>query len=141
MIPFPELNQRQWNCFCDFHMSKPVPLASADLSRPFVYERQYGLFYVPSGLHQSAMSFLLALQHGLDHGIDVAEKLKLKYSDGTADHWLEHTPGAAFKSSVGKRIQVAKHRGLTIQERRLFGDVDCVFESAVSAPRLGHLNS
>jgi hypothetical protein len=137
MKEFPELNQRQWNCLCDFHMNKPVPLEKADLGRPFVYERQYGLFYVPFGFHQSAMSFLLALQHGLDHGIEVAEKLKLKYSEGTADYWLENTPGAAFRSSVGKRIQVATGRGLTPQERRLFGDVDCVFTPTLNAPRLG----
>jgi hypothetical protein len=125
--PFPELSQRQWNQFCDFGMSDPVALQLADLTRPFVYERAYGVFYVPGGMHASAMSFLLALQHGCEHGIEVAEKLKLKYSSGTADHWLEHTPGAAFKSSVGRRIQVATGRNLTVQERRLFGELGCVF--------------
>lgn len=126
MKKFPELTQRQWNKFCDFCMSDPVPLAQADLSRPFVYEREYGVFYVPSGYLPSAMSLLLALRHGCEDGINVAEKLKLEYSSGTAAHWLEHTPGAAFKSSVGKRIQVATGRGLTVQERRLFGEFDCV---------------
>lgn len=126
--PFPELTQIQWNKFCDFGMSLPIPLEAADLTKPFIYERCYGVFYVPSGMHVSAMSFLLALQHDCQHGIEVAEKLGLKYSSGTADHWLEHTPGAAFRSSVGKTVQVGSDRGLTIQERRLFGPVTCVFD-------------
>lgn len=128
MNNLPALTPYQWSQFCDFCMSEPVPLATADLTRPFVYERQYGVFYVPWGKHQSAMSFLLALQQGCEDGIDVASKLKLNYSEGTADYWLEHTPGAAFRSSVGKKIQVASGRGLTPQERRLFGDVDYVFQ-------------
>ena len=68
------------------------------------------------------MSFLLAFQLGCEDGIDAAEKLNVTYSSGTADYWLENTPGAAFKSSVGKRIQVATGRGLTVQERRMFGE-------------------
>lgn len=123
-----ELTDRQWNKYAEFNMSDPVPLGEADLTKSFVYERRHGVIYVPGGMHVSAMSLLLALQHDCEDGIAVAEKLKLKYSSGTADHWLEHTPGAAFRSSVGKRIQVATGRGLTIQERRLFGDFACVFE-------------
>lgn len=123
--PFTE---QQWWKMCGVGLDLPVSLHQADLARPFVYERRYGVFYVPGGHHPSAMSYLLALQHGCEDGIEVAAKLKLEYSGGTADHWLEHTPGAAFKSSVGKRIQVATGRGLTILERRLFGDFDCVFE-------------
>lgn len=128
MKNFANLNQHQWNQFCDFCMSEPIPLAQADLSRPFVYERQYGVFYVPWNYHPSVMSFLLAMQFGCEDGIDVAEKLKLNYSSGTADYWLENTPGAAFRSSVGKNIQVATGKGLTIQERRLFGNYTCVFD-------------
>lgn len=127
MKPFPELTGRQWSQFCDLCMSEPVPLGQADLRRPFVYERQYGVFYVPGGMHPSAMSFLLALQHGCEDGIDVANKLNLSYSAGTADHWLASTPGAAFLSSVGRSIQVAGSRGLTVQERRLFVGFTSVF--------------
>ncbi len=123
-----EFSNLQWNEFCEFGMSEPVPLALADLSRPFIYERRHGVFYVPSGLHPSAMSFLLALQLGCQHGIDAGAQLGVKYSCGTADYWLEHTEGAAFRSSVGKKIQVASGRKLTVQERRLFGEFACVFE-------------
>ena len=112
-----------WNC----GMSMPVPLSVADLTKLFVYERQYGVFYVPWAKHQSAMSCLLALQHGCEDGIEVSDKLHLEYTGGTADYWLAHTPGSAFLSSVSKRIQVATGRGLTPQERRLFGDVEHVF--------------
>lgn len=122
-----KLTQRQWNLYCDFGISTPVPLAQADLTRPFVYERQYGVFYVPGAMHQSAMSLLLALQHGCDDGIDVSKLLKLEYSCGTADYWLENTPGAAFKSSVSSRIKVGSGRGLTPLERRLFGDFEAIF--------------
>jgi len=41
---------------------------------------------------------------------------------------LQHTAGAAFRSSVGKKNQVGSIDKLTIQERRLFGDVCCVFD-------------
>lgn len=108
--------------------SLPVTLVEADLSRPFVYERRWGVFYVPMGYHQHVMSTLLAFQHGLTRACAVAEKLKLELSAGTADYWLEHTPGAAMRSSVGKQILVARRQGLTIQERRLFGDVACAFD-------------
>ena len=120
------LTPGQWNCFCSCNISIPVRLGEADLRVPFVYERQFGVFYVPSGYHQSAMSFLLAIQNGCDNGIQVGEKLGLNFSGGTADYWLENTPGAAFRSSVGKSILVGSTRGLTIQERRLFGNFKCI---------------
>lgn len=112
----------------DCNMSNPVPLAEADLTKPFVYERRWGVFYVPFGYHAISMSLLLAWQNNCDSPIDVGDLLGLRASDETADHWLEHTEGAAFRSSVGKQIQVATRKGLTVQERRLFGDVACVFE-------------
>lgn len=129
MIPWNlELSNRQWNQFCNFCMSDPIHLAEADLSKSFVYARKHGVFYVPGGYHQSAMSFLLAIDHGCEDGIDVGVKLNLDYSNGTADYWLEHTPGAAFKSSVGKTIQIANGKNLTPLERRLFKDATKVFE-------------
>jgi hypothetical protein len=30
----------QWWSMCDAHMSLPVPLATADLHQPFIYERR-----------------------------------------------------------------------------------------------------
>lgn len=131
MSETPEVTREMWWKMCDVHMSRPVPLHEADLTRPFIYERSWGVSYVPSGFHQVAMSLLLAFQHGLLHGIDVSEKLKLDFSSGTADYWLEHSPGAAFLSSVGKTIQVGNPKGLTIFERRKlrsFGEIASPFE-------------
>jgi hypothetical protein len=131
MTETPEITDQMWWKMCDANMCRPVPLAEADLTKPFIYERSWGVSYVPGGYHQSAMSLLLAFQHGLRTGIDVSEKLKLRYSDGTADHWLEHSPGAAFLSSVGKKIQVGSIKGLTVQERRKFseyGEICCPFD-------------
>ncbi|WP_338924516.1 hypothetical protein V0M98_33415 (plasmid) [Pseudomonas silesiensis] len=127
----PEITREMWWKMCDVHLSRPIPLYEADLSRPFIYERAWGVSYVPCGFHQGAMTLLLAFQHDLKCGIDVANKLNLEFSSGTADHWLEHSPGAAFLSSVGKTIQVGNPKGLTIMERRKFrsfGEIACPFE-------------
>lgn len=122
------MTQQMWWKMCDCQMELPIALAQADLSKPFIYERKWGVFYVPSGYHQAAMSLLLAFQHNLNSGVDVAKKLGLVHSEGTADHWLEHTQGAAFRSSVGKKINVATLKNLSVQERRYFGEVMCLFD-------------
>lgn len=102
---------KQWWQMCDIGMSLPVPLGAADPTRPFVYERDFGLFYVEHGHHQAAMSLLLAWRHGCDRGAEVALKLNLELSSGTADRWLETAPGAAFRSSVGDAVVRAGRRG------------------------------
>jgi hypothetical protein len=129
MLDTSPFTDPQWWSMCDASMSLPVPLAKADLQQPFVYERSYGVFYVPFGQHQQAMSTLLAFRHGLVKGIDVAEHLGLSFSHGTADEWLRSTPGACFRSSVGKKIQVGSRSSLNALERRLIGiEVAYVFE-------------
>lgn len=128
LLDVTKLTQIQRNGFIDLHISYPIRLSEADLSRPFVYEREYGLFYVPGGYHQAAMSLLLAIRHDCEDGIDVAEELGLEYLCGTADYWLEHVSGAAFRSAVSPVIQVATQQGLSIEERRLFGKVSCLSE-------------
>ena len=128
-MPKPEgFTDKMFWKMCDCRMGNPVPLEQADLTRPFVYERRWGVFYVPSGYHPISMSLLLAWQNDCDYPADVADKLGLELSDETSDHWLQHTAGAAFRSSVGKKIQVASLGKLTIQEKRMFGEVCCVFE-------------
>lgn len=106
---------------CDVHMSLPEPLAKADLTRPFVYDRRYGVFYVPSGYHQHAMSILLAFRHGHTKGIAVAEHLGLEFSHETADEWLRTTPGACFLNSAGKSVLAGNRDSLSIIERRMIG--------------------
>src|SRR5882672_2654102 len=55
-----------WNRFCDARMSFPVPLHESDLTKPFIYDRAYGVFYVAFGHHQVAMHTLLAI-----HGVEI----------------------------------------------------------------------
>lgn len=120
-------SDEQWWAMCDAHMSLPVPLAEADVTKPFVYDRRWGLFYVPFGQHQFAMSILLAFHQGSTDAIATADALGLSYSDGSADYWLEKTPGAAFRSSVGKKVQAGPRGNLTVIERRLLGELEHVF--------------
>jgi hypothetical protein len=106
--------------------TEPVVLGRADLTRSFIYARDYGVFYCGAGSHQIAMSLLLAFQHGCEDGCDVAEKLGLEYPNATADRWLDETPGAAFLSSVGQKVQTKRSGSLTAIERRLLGALEGV---------------
>ena len=98
------------------NMSKPVSLFDADLSKPFVYQRGAGVFYVSPGYHQHAMALLMALNHNLSCGIDIAEQLELDYPCGVADAWLA-SEGTAFRSSVGKEIMF---QNINLFEERVF---------------------
>lgn len=130
------LTQEQFWASCDARMSDPVPLSEADVSKPFVYDRTYGFFYVPMGYHQAAMSLLLAFHHGKSHGIDVAEHLGLRFSEGTADAWLETVPGACFRSSQGRLPSVWALGGLTFAERQRLGDVRAVGDPDRPRPKV-----
>lgn len=66
---------------------------------------------------------LLAWQHNQKNGVRVAEKLNLNYSSGTAEHYLENTPGTAFLSSVGKMAIAGKSGNLTDMEKDYLGRV------------------
>lgn len=122
--------KQRWKA-CDVHISDPVSLAEADLSLPFIYDRVYGLFYVPGGYHPAAQSLLLAFHHDLKCGVDVAEKLGLEYSCGTAEAWLA-LPGSAFRSSVGKKVNVGSKRKLNEAERDFFASVNELLADAIS---------
>lgn len=124
---FGTLTQRQFNAACDLGMSEPVPLAQADLQKPFVYDRSIGVIYVPMGYHEGVMGLLQAIQMGLPDRIEAAEKLGVRDLGDVADHWLERTPGAAFRSSVSRKIKVGTGKGLTPLERRSFGEFDALF--------------
>jgi hypothetical protein len=125
MQKFTDIQRYQ---FIDHHMSGPVALRDLDTSQPFVYDREYGAFYVSMGRHPGAMSLLLAFHHGQRDGIDVADMLGLEYSSETADAWLRNIPGTAFKSSVGSgRIQAGKVGSLSAGEIRVLGDIEYIF--------------
>lgn len=112
---------QRWRAI-DTHMSDPIPLKDADLTKPFVYDREYGVFYVAGGYHPSAMSLLLAWHHGYEDPIDYAMDNNLDYYYDTADKWLKETKGAAFKSSVGKRIQAGPRSNFTLGELKILGE-------------------
>jgi len=108
--------------------SEPEPLHLADLSRPFVYDRAFGVFYCVPGRHRDTMSLLYAYAKGYESGIDAAEELGLDFPEETADRWLEEIQGTAFRSSVGHRVQVGKRASLTIIEKRWLGEVEYLFD-------------
>lgn len=118
-----QLTQKQRWAACDVNMSDPVELQEANLMLPFVYDREYGLFYVPGGYHPAAQSLLLAFHHGLRNGVEASEMLGLEYSCGTAEAWLA-LPGTAFRSSVSKRVCVGKKSNLSENERDHFAFVN-----------------
>lgn len=119
-------SEAQWWAMCDANMSEFYPLAKADIARPFVYQRGKGVSYVPFGQHRTAMSLLLAFHEGCARGLDVAQKLDLQYSCGTADFWLEEVLGTAFRSSVGKKVIAWNPQNLTAIERRILGEIEYI---------------
>jgi len=106
-----------WNRFCDARMSFPVPLHESDLTKPFIYDRAYGVFYVAFGHHQVAMHTLLAI-----HGVEIDD-----ISSG-ADMFIEEIPGTAFRSSVGKCIITWSLKNLNAIERRIMTATDELME-------------
>lgn len=123
-IKRPEwITDKMWTKMCGCSMSLPVPLDQADIKKPFVYDRKYGVFYVPASKHQLAMSLLLAWHRGMDCGLDIANKLNLSYPFGSADFYLERTDGTAYLSSISKKIYSWTPNQLNSKEQNYLGDV------------------
>jgi len=90
-----------WWRLCDFNASKPIPLNEADITKPFIYCRRYGLFYVGFGNHQLFMSWLYSVdQVGLDAAGDYQYDGDYDFYD-LADKFLVEYDGACMQSSVG----------------------------------------
>lgn len=121
----PEITDEQFWKMCDLHMSDPVALSQADLSRGFVYSRKWGVFYVPFGFHAHAMALLLSWDFGLNDTQDIVEHLKLWDVQAAAEYWLEHTPGSAYLSGVAKKIRLADFSTLTPEEKLVFTPNKC----------------
>lgn len=122
-----EFTPAQWALLLDAGAREPQPLHLADLSLPFVYYRPVGILHCGAGKHRLAMSILLAFAHNCASGVEVGEQLGLDFPDETADRWLEITPGAAFRSSVGLKVQAGKPAHLTQIEKRWMGDIQYLF--------------
>lgn len=102
----------------------PLTLGEADVTKPFVYDREYGFFYVNSCWHGEVMELLLAFHHGCKNEKEISEKLKYRRHCGVgADLFIQTVSGTAYLSSCAKSIQACK-KNLTPSERKFFGDID-----------------
>jgi hypothetical protein len=125
-----EITDQMWWKMCSANMSHPVPLHEADHTVPFVYDRDYGFFYVPFGYHQIAMATLLGFHCDRDDLIDLAKEHGVEFSSGLADEWLEGE-GRCFRSSAGNDIVAGYKANLNAIERRIFGNVRYIFEEGL----------
>ncbi len=123
-----EFTPQQWQGLLDAGVKEPQPLHLADLSLSFIYFRPVGVLHCGAGKHRLVMSILLAFANNCDSEVEVSEQLGLDFPDETADRWLEITPGAAFRSSVGRKVQAGKRDHLTSIEKRWLGEVQYLFD-------------
>ena len=101
-------------------MSSPIPLSKAIRTKPFIYCREYGLFYVDSGSHQVAASLLLAWSNGFKNILQAGEHFGMHSLSELSEKWLEVTDGALILSSVGKTPYANSRRNLNFQENKFF---------------------
>lgn len=120
-----------WQAMCAANMDLPKALTPSRVHTPFVYDRRWGLFTVPGGYHQQAMALLWAWHQGKHRIADVIGVAGLKSTWEMADAWLEHAPCGAFRSSVGKTIQIACAQRLNSLERRILMPWTEVFPGVV----------
>lgn len=117
------LTQEQFWAACDANMSDPLTLEQADLSKPFVYDREYGLFYVPCAYHQLALAQLFAWHTGFVKAYDAIDAFKMRDSSQAADKLFENFPGIAILSSVGVTVHAFNKNSLTQREKDFFGKI------------------
>lgn len=136
MIDTSPFTEAQWTAMCGAQMDMPVPLHQADLQQYFVWERAYGVFYVPFAFHDMAMTTLLAFSRGHEsiEALHAAETPRPPFSEAWSDEWLRQ-PGTALRSSaiVGSpRVRIGFPTNVTHMERRIFQaagmTLDPVFE-------------
>lgn len=99
------LTQEQFWAACDADMSRPVTLKDANRAKPFVYDREYGLFYVNFGYHQQALATLYAWHNGFDRSCDVMEDKGWRDASKAADALMEEYEGIAMMSGVTSILQ------------------------------------
>lgn len=124
------LDDRIWWAMCDVEMSFPVSLNEADLTKPFVYDRRYGVFYVNIGMHVFAMALLLAWDQGVHKYMRIDYK-PLGISDfmggdacAYSDYFLENTKGTCYLPSLSKTIKAGAKCNLNDMELDYFYPVD-----------------
>lgn len=122
MLDTSPFTDSQWSQMVSNNMTMPVPLHTANLDNPFVYDRQWGLFYVGSGYHWQAMAMLLSFRNGFDDPYLYARSLDMECNYNAihklADKFLEQE-GTCFASSMDvDTITVGKRGNLNAAERQ-----------------------
>lgn len=99
------IEDKYYHLMIDNCMDEPVLLQKADLRKPFVYDREYGVFEVQSGFHVMAMCIILAWRRGLDSHLELCiDGIKDHDWDAYSEYYLEHYDGSCYKSSMGKIV-------------------------------------
>lgn len=125
----------------DMRMSEPVPLKDADLNEPFIYDRDFGVFYVDSGYHMLGMAMLFAWKHNfttvfeLKRGNEkIAADIKANSFGSSidkyqylADRFLLDFKGTAMSSSVSNHLLAGSEKNLNEQEKIILGRYDIQF--------------
>lgn len=109
----------QWYRMCDSGLSHPFALKDADLTKPFVYDRKLGFYYVGFGQHDIAMRMLFTIHHGELWPDKVQDKLGVHYDD-MAEEYLKTISGTCYKSAIRKEIVMWNKHSLSIIEKRIF---------------------
>jgi hypothetical protein len=108
-------NEEAIDFMINAEMSHPKSLNELDPEKDFVYDRHYGLFFVPFGRHTIAMATLYSFHKGFVFYGDLSDG----YVDTSkiADKFIDEIEGTAFKSSVADSVY---YRNLSSMEKRLF---------------------
>jgi hypothetical protein len=130
---FKPLTEEQWYRMSDAGAGEARALPEFDVTKSFVYDREYGIFPVNGGYHQQAMAQLYAFHHGFADAGQMIDHLKSQSSkrwetSHLADLFIEKIPGTAFRSSVGKCVVSATRHSLTPIEKRIFGELKYTLE-------------
>lgn len=132
--PLTIITDEMFYQLCDYRMSEPLPLKDADLTEPFIYDRQFGVFYVDSGYHMLAACLLYAWRHGEISlrelmKSDLEFKTKVKENSYSSQSKYEYVAnlyyldlkGTAMGSSVGDAIEFGRLSNLNEEEKQIFG--------------------
>lgn len=110
---------RKW-ALAQSGMSFPVTLFEAIRTKPFIYCRSYGLFYVECGSHQIAASLLLSWENGFEDIVETMNHFNMNSLSELSEKWLEVAPGALVLSSVSNIPYASSMDNLNFQEKRFF---------------------
>lgn len=85
-------------------ISHPVSIPEADFSKPFIFDKSFGFFYVKAGFHTKARYALHVLKLEINANFDCST-LNYPPEQLASLLWLKER-GNFFKSSASKKIQV-----------------------------------